>query len=249
VRGTIVVRGLDNCDDIIHTGIEGAKSDFSFDGRYIAMHSPKATGGGYDLMVVDLVSRTVRNVTASLTGSSFFPNWTEDGRLSFRYDGDDYRGFMFAVNVLSAPERPLTQQGRQLSDAGVEWSDVFPETKQPESKVSLVLVWGTWSAHAPDALADMQRTLEYFAENGSAVSVMMTTDPGSREHDVMRMVHDYAVTIPRIPLAADRLTLTHMHNQNPTTLLFIDGQLHSRRLGAQTHDQLRTWVESTGLAK
>ena len=39
-----------------------------------------------------------------------------DGRLSFRYDSPDYRGFMFASNVLSVAESPLPKSG------GSPWS-------------------------------------------------------------------------------------------------------------------------------
>ena len=46
VRGTIVVRGLTDCEDIIDTGIQGAKADFSCDGRYVAFHAPKKDGSG-----------------------------------------------------------------------------------------------------------------------------------------------------------------------------------------------------------
>src|SRR5262249_748818 len=46
VHGNVVVRGLDNCDDIIDTGIQGAKADFSWDGRYIAFHAVRPDSGG-----------------------------------------------------------------------------------------------------------------------------------------------------------------------------------------------------------
>src|SRR5262249_45970474 len=39
VRGTVVIRSLTDCDDIIDTGIRGAKADFSWDGRYVALHA------------------------------------------------------------------------------------------------------------------------------------------------------------------------------------------------------------------
>src|SRR5262245_14279091 len=47
VRGKIVVRNLTDCQDIIDTGIGGAKADFSWDGRYIAFHMPKRDLSGY----------------------------------------------------------------------------------------------------------------------------------------------------------------------------------------------------------
>jgi hypothetical protein len=243
VRGNVIVRGLDNCDDVIDTGIEGGKADFSFDGRYIATHAPRANGGGYDIMVVDLKDRTVRNITSSLAGSSLFPSWTEDGRLSFRYDGADYRGFMFASNVLSASTSPLPRAGGRLADARRDWTDVFPETPQPKNRAAVVLVWGSWSAHAPDALTDLQRAAAHFRERGYDIGVMTATDPGSFETDVVSMLQRSNISIPRIPLAPQRLVLTEMHNQNPTTLLFRDGRFVDRRMGAQSYEQLMEWVK------
>src|SRR4029453_1159442 len=98
-KGNLVVRGLDNCDDIFDTGIQGSKADFSWDGRYIAFHAVKREGTGYEIRVVDLERRTVRT-PEGLQGSALFPSWTRDGPLCFRYDGPDYRGFMIASNVL-----------------------------------------------------------------------------------------------------------------------------------------------------
>jgi hypothetical protein len=88
VRGAVVVRGLDDCNAILDTGLQGAKADFSWNGRYVAFHVAKKDLRGYDLHVVDLERRTDRVVT-NLSGSSLFPSWTRDGRLCFRYDGDD----------------------------------------------------------------------------------------------------------------------------------------------------------------
>jgi hypothetical protein len=242
VRGTIVVRNLTDCDYTLDTGIPGAKADFSWDGRHIAFHAPKATGRGYEIQVVDIEKKTVRTVT-NLPGSSYFPSWTKDGRLNFRYDGDDYRGFMMASDVLSAPARPLPQAPPR-TPANRRWSDIFPETPQPTKTLSLVTVWGSWSAHSPDALIDLQRARDHFARTASDVSVATATDPGSFEPDIARLVGTHGIQLPRIPLAAERLTLTEAQNQIPTTLLFRDGQLVDRRLGAQTYDQLRAWVET-----
>jgi hypothetical protein len=239
-RGTIVVRGLTDCADIIDTGIQGAKADFSWDGRYIAFHAPKKDGKGYEIDVVDLQRRTIRTVT-DFAGSSFFPSWTQDGRLAFHYDGDDYRGFMIAEDVLSARERPLGQTPQRVLDR-IGWSDVFPETPPPSGRVVLVTVWGTWSAYSATALLDLQRVSRGFA-NRADVAVMTATDFGSRRADVLRMRERYAITLPEIPLAPARLPLTEAHNQIPVTLLFRDGILLDRRLGAQPHDALRSWVE------
>lgn len=240
VSGTLVIRNLTDCEDIVETGIPGAKADFSWDGRYVAFHAPKASGDGYKIEVVDLEKRTVRTV-AELEGSSLFPSWTRDGRLCFRYDGPDYRGFMIASNVLDVPEHPLPSTLVHVP-ARRAWSDLFPETAQPDHSLNLVMVWGPWSAHSPSALRDLQRAREYFAGHGDDVGVLTATDPGSREDDVSRLLRRHAIRLPRIPLAPRNLLLTEAHNQNPTTLLFRRGQLIDRRLGAQSFDELREWI-------
>ena len=240
VRGTLVIRNLTDCEGIVQTGVPGAKADFSWDGRYVAFHTPKADGRGYKIEVVDVEERTIRTV-AELEGSSLFPSWTEDGRLCFRYDGPDYRGFIIASDVLKAPARPLSGAQVHLPSRRA-WSDLFPETAPPDHRLSLVMIWGAWSAHSPTALRDLQRAREYFTRHGHDVGVLTATDPGSREDDVARLLRTHTIQLPRIPLAPRNLLLTEAHNQSPTTLLFRDGRLIDRRLGAQSFDQLREWI-------
>ncbi len=242
VRGTVVVRNLMDCSFILDTGIRGAKADFSWDGRYIAFHVRKQRGNGYEIQVVDLEERTVRTVT-DFEGSSLFPSWTLDGRLSFRYDGDDYRGFMMASNVLDAPARPLSSAIEHVPEERA-WADVFPETT-PTHATNLVLVWGPWSAHTPDALADLERAREFFTAAALDVGVMHAVEPGSLPGDAERLLDRHGIELPAIPLASERFWLTEGHNQNPTTLLFKSGRLVDRRMGAQTLDELRDWVLST----
>ena len=240
VRGTIVVRNLTDCAYTFDTGIQGAKADFSWDGRYIAFHAPRSQGRGYDIQVVDLEKRTVRTVT-SMPGSSYFPSWTKDGRLSFRYDGPEYRGFMMAKNVLSAPARPLPATPQHMP-ARRAWSDIFPATPRPSSSMSLVMIWSTWSAHSPDALRDLQAADEYFRTHDAGVTVLTATEPGSLEPDIARLITANGIRLRRIPFRADRLRMTEATNQIPTTLLFRDGTLIDRRLGAQTTGELREWI-------
>lgn len=239
VRGKLVIRNLTDCNDVVDTGIGGAKADFSFDGRYVAFHMPKADLSGYEIAVIDLQRRTIRTITG-FAGSSLFPSWTADGRLCFRYDGDDYRGFMMADRVLSAPERPWPAPPGL--PAAVAWSDVFPATPQPPHRINLVTIWATWSAHSPDALLDLQRAEQSLRKDGADIGVLTATDPGSRRADVIALRARYGITLPQIPLAPNRLTLTEAHNQVPATMLFRDGQLIDRRLGAQTQVQLEQWV-------
>jgi hypothetical protein len=240
VRGDIVVRDLTDCDNILDTGIQGAKADFSWDGRYIAFHVAKPDLKGYEIRVVDTTRRTVRTVT-NLPGSSLFPSWTRDGRLCFRYDGDDYRGFMIEDHVLDAPERPLPPAGAKVP-AAPRWVDLFPETPLPPHRVNLVMIWATWSAHSPQALVDLQRAGSYFRQHRDDASVLTALEIGSWRADVDRMRQANGITLPEIPLAPTRLTETEALNQIPTTILFRDGVAIDRRLGAQSYDELRAWV-------
>ena len=247
-RGTVVIRNLSDCSFILETGIPGAKTDFSWDGRYVAMHAPKPAGTGYDILVVDIQERTVRNVTRSLSGNSYYPNWTRDGRLSFRYDGEDYRGFMFASNVLSSPATPLAAQPQKLP-ASRSWSQLFPETVQPSHKFNLVVVYGAWNAHSPLALAALQQTAANVAASSLDVGVTTAADPSSTESDINHMLATYGIELPRIPLSAERAPLTEIANQSPATLLFRDGILIGSRLGAQSPEELESWLRESGAGK
>jgi len=53
----------------------------------------------------------------------------------------------------------------------------------------------------------------------------------------------FASPVQRIALAPKGLALTEARNQMPTTLLFKNGVLVDRRLGAQTAEQLKEWIE------
>jgi hypothetical protein len=245
VRGNIVVRNLTDCEQVFDTGIAGQKADFSYDNRYLAFHAQRPGTRHYDIMVVDLKERTVRNITSSLSGSSLFPNFTRDGRLSFRYDSPEYRGFMFASQVLSVPATPLPKSTAALP-AERSWSDIFPDSPQPQGAYTMVLVWSSWSAHSPVALADMQRAREYFRQERFDLDVLASAEPASQTEDVNRLLSRGGITLPAIPMTPAGLSMTEGRNQMPTTLLFRGNRLIDRRLGAQTFDELREWVTSVG---
>jgi hypothetical protein len=242
VKGNIVVRGLDNCDNIFDTGIQGAKADFSWDGRYIAFHTLKKDKSGYEIEIVDVEQRTVRTLPG-LGGNALFPSWTQDGRLCFRYDGPDFRGFMMASGVLDVQAQPLPAPA--ALPATRTWKDIFPETPAPKSGTSLVLIWAPWSAHSQIAFADLERAKTYFASRGAEVSITAAADPGSPESDITRQLSEFHVTLPRIPISSAGLALTEARNQMPTTLLFKNGVLVDRKLGAQSFERLRDWVDGT----
>jgi hypothetical protein len=243
VRGNLVIRDLTGCDFVLDTGIRGAKADFSWDGRYVAFHAPKASLKGYDVQVVDTQLRTVRTITSNLTGSSLFPSWTKDGRLCFRYDGAEYRGFMMADRVLAAPERPL-QQTASAVPAKPRWPELFPETPQPPQHIALVMIWAPWSAHSPQALVDLQRAAADAARHNTHVAVATALEIGSLRADADQIRRVHGITLTEIPLAPSRFIRTEAVNQIPTSLLFRDGTMIDRRLGAQSAGELTAWIES-----
>ncbi len=245
VRGNVIVRNRTDCEGVIDTGLAGQKADFSYDGRYIAFHAQRAGTSHYDVLVVDLKDRTVRKVTANLNGSSLFPNITRDGRLSFRYDSPDYRGFMFASNFLGLPASPLPTRSAALPDNRT-WREIFAATDRPATAYTMVLIWSSWSAHSPIALADMQKAREQFRREGFDVTVLAASEPGSQLADVERLLSRNGVNLPSIPITPEGLARTEGRNQMPTTLLFHGDQLVDRRLGAQTSDELVDWLTALG---
>jgi hypothetical protein len=246
VKGILVVRALDNCLGILNTHIQGSKADFSWDGRYIAFHAVKSAGTGYEIRIVDLEKKTVR-ILPNLQGSALFPSWTKDGRLCFRYDGPDYRGFLMASNVLDTPEAPLPTVSEALPDER-SWEDIFPETP-PAKGLRLVMIWAPWSAHSLEAFTNLEEARDHFASRGMQVDAVAAADPGSRESDIASQLEDFRVTIPRIPLSQRHLAMTEARNQMPTVMLFRDGTLIDRKLGAQSFETLRDWVLSAAEKK
>ncbi len=239
VKGILVVRALDNCDGIINTHIQGSKADFSWDNRYIAFHAVKPAGTGYEIRVVDLEKKTVRTLP-NLEGSSLFPSWTKDGRLCFRYDGPDYRGFLIASNVLDTPESPLPTSNEALP-GDRQWDDIFPETASAKG-LRLVMIWAPWSAHSLESFANLEQARTDLALRGVTVDAVAAADPGSRESDITSQLDDFHVTVPRIPITSRHLVMTEARNQMPTIMLFKDGKLLESKLGAQSVETLRAWV-------
>jgi hypothetical protein len=155
---------------------------------------------------------------------------------------------MMASDVLSAPEQPLPPPGPRVP-AALAWADLFPETPLPAARVNVVMIWSSWSAHSPMALRAMQRARQYYQQRGGApVGLLTALELSSRRADVDRLLREGRITLPSIPLAPARLAFTEALNQIPTELLFRDGQLVDRRLGAMSFDDLRAWVDAAATA-
>jgi hypothetical protein len=241
INGNVVVRNVDNCEGMLDTGLQGAKADFSWDGRYVTFHVAKTDRRGSEIVVVDTRERTMRTLT-ELPGSALFPSWTKDGRLSFRYDGPDYRGFMMASHVLALPARPLPGSAPRFT-ARLTWPDLF-DTEVPH-RTTLVMVWSDWSAHAPDALVDLQRLSDELNAAGAEAGVATVVPESSRREDIDRILHLNKVRLPELSMRPDRIALTGALNQIPTELLFRDGVLVEQRLGAQSYAELKDWIASS----
>ncbi len=238
VGGNLVVRSLADCEDVLDTRVPGGKADFSWDDRYIAFHAPKPDARGYEIQIVDLQQRTLRRLDR-LPGSSVFPSWTSDGRLSFRYDAEDYHGFVMVSGALEAPAVPL--DGSRRVDAEPAWNDLFPHSPAPAAH-AMVLVWSTWSAHSEDALKALDR---FSTEGGSLTAdppdVRRTLDISSTPEDAQRMVAEWQVRVPDIPRTATPAFARRTATQMPMYLLFADGRVVDERLGAQSADELHAW--------
>jgi hypothetical protein len=205
VRGNIVVRNLRNCAGIINTGIKGQKADFSWDGRYIAFHALKKAGAGYEIRIVDLQERTVRTLSG-LKGSAYFPSWTKDGRLSFRYDGADYKGFMVVSNALAVPAERLPKSPEPLPSRRT-WEEIFPGTPVPATALAMVLVWAPWSAHSQDAFAGLERTRTFLHTRRINISFLTAADPANGESEIKRQLAIFGASVPRLSIAPPGLAM------------------------------------------
>ena len=106
VRGTIVVRDMTDCDNIIDTGIQGAKADFSWNGPLYRVPRPRRLGP-----VATSSSWTWRNAafarSHTFRSSNFYPSWTLMAGYPSGMTDPNIAEFMIATNVLAAPAHPL----------------------------------------------------------------------------------------------------------------------------------------------
>lgn len=239
VDNNVVVRRLGDCSDVVCTNLEGAKADFSWDGRYLAFHAQRPDTTQYEIRVVDLHDRTYSRLSG-LPGSCLFPSWTRDNRLCFRYDTDAFHGFAIADAVLAVPRTSLPDRP-QAADAS--WSDIFPDSEHGGHGQSVVLVWSTWSAHSREALRAFQDAANLVASRPQTVFMATAVDPQSKPETVRRLMRTFGITVPLLPLPASRLRLTGGHNQMPCLVFFGGGQLSAQLLGAHSTSEIVRMID------
>jgi thiol-disulfide isomerase/thioredoxin len=241
----VVVRPLESCDPILETNVAGGKADFSWDGRYIAFHASKGVGQkGFRIVVVDLKEKRLIPVT-DLPGSSYYPSWTKDGRLFFRYDSDQYRGFVIASDFLGNSSTPLptTRPGPAETPS---LSGLFRQAVPPARRVVLVNVWAAWCVHCRDELPHLERLGRKLRERNADAEIVLACEPSSFDTDRSNIVEREKLTLPQVeldPADVERFGVLMF----PTSLLFVDGRLAERRYGAQSQEKLESWFGAHGV--
>ncbi len=243
VNNTLVVRHLETPDIILETNIQGGKADFSFDGRYIAFHRFKDGGEtkGYEIVAVDLQTKRMIPVT-NLPGSSYYPSWTRDGRLSFRYDSEDYRGFMMATEFLKNPSSPLPDPPPVPAAKKVQLDPLFHGVTPPSKRVVLVNFWAGWCVHCRQELPTLERVRQYIRQKGLDAEIVGACEPSSFKSDRDKVIRDRNLTLPQVDIQPKDLADFGVQ-MFPTNEMFVDGKLVERRYGAQTYDQFIEWFE------
>jgi hypothetical protein len=239
VSDEIVLRNLRDCLDIVRTGVVGAKADWSRDRKHLSFHTPKKDRPGYDIGILDINEKTFRRI--SLSGSSLFPSWTDDNALVFRYEGPEFTGFIRADNVLAAETSAAaapTLLGNP-EDIQNKWRGVVPNTG-----LSVVLVWASWSGHSAEALAAFANA-KLDCEL-AACARLAAYDPSSNLGDVARVFSNVRPALSLVEAPWDAIQASGGLNQSPTYLFFVDGCLIRRALGTMSSSELSLWIRSVG---
>jgi thiol-disulfide isomerase/thioredoxin len=234
-RGTVLVRGLDDPSGVVETHLRGGKADFSFDGRYVAFHSAQKGPQGkdtYQISVVDLQTKEVIQAT-NLPGSCYYPSWTKDGRLVFRYDSPEYRGFMMASNVLSNPRKPLpTAYPDDATTPGV-LADLLGRTPAPKQKVVMVNFWAGWCVHCRGELPVLNQLRQELRRDQLDAEILGACDPTSFTTDREFILKRSNLDLPQIDITSKEVNAFGVQVY-PTTLMFVDGKLVDKHQGALT---------------
>jgi hypothetical protein len=244
-NGTVIVRDVADCTDILDTLVEGGKADFSYDGRFIAFHRPRQDSDEYAISIVDLKTRAMWS--PQLAGSALFPSWSADGSLYFRYDSGPFRGFARLRHVVENIETLGTAlPSRRPRPFSTEWKELFGSAHAPLAPLTAVVVWSTWSAHSVEALEELYRAQTILQMKGVPLDVNGAVEPVSRRDDTVALIraHMLQLTLPLLRLSRNGLNQSVALNQIPAVLLFRGERLVDTRLGSQSADHLVSWIVS-----
>lgn len=251
-RGTLLVRSLDEPGNVVETRLTGGKADFSYDGRYIAFHRAqrKDNKDTYQIQVVDLKTKEVIQVT-DLPGSCYYPSWTRDGRLAFRYDSDEYRGFVFATGFLKNRRAPLPTSYPDEKAPATILKELFGRRPMPNQRVVVVNFWAGWCVHCRAELPVLNRLRKSLRSQNADVEIIGACDPTSFKSDRDFILQRSNLDIPQISISSKEVNAFRVQVY-PTTLFFIDGTLAERRHGALTESEFRntlTKLQTTAPSK
>lgn len=239
VGDEVVVRNVRDCNFILKTGVVGGKADWSRDGDFLALHTPKSGSVGYNISVIDLRRKKVYRVT-DLRGSSFFPSWTDYGSLVFQYDGPEFKGFVELKHALASVG--LRTRIDQLPRAGDPAGLAAWQGAVGGGASTAVLIWSAWGAHSDEALrefADASRVLGH-----ATWQFVVAYDPTSAVEEIglrLRSVYD-GLRIVRAPWRG--LLAAGAVNQTPTYFIYEHGVAKNRVLGLMSKDEVISWLKS-----
>lgn len=243
--GRVFVRPRVGCNGIVDTGLRGAKADISWDGRYVALHALKADSSAYQIYVIDLRRRTQRLLSPG-PGSSYYPSWTNDGRLCFRQDGPDYKGFILADHVLDATETPLPHDIKP--DRLLSWAKLFPSDGPPVRGLSVVVMWSSWNVHSAEALRAGALACRRLHAAGIDVGVYEAPEIDSARNPLPLAAPDSRL-IGRLSVDPSMLGFTPAVNQMPSVLVFSAERLIGEKFGSISADQLVAWIDGLSLGR
>lgn len=248
VADELVLRTVDDCGWIHRTGLVGAKADWSTDGRWVAFHTPKLSSDGYDLGVYDVKSMRFHRI--ALGGSIYFPSWTRSGSLVFRYDGPDFQGFMRVDNPHSAPIEERRALAARRPTGRWQPRNEAESTFAKAAPVVVVMFWSALGAHSSRALADLAAASVGFCDKTPVHCAMVAARDASVRGDQTHAVSgSLRRTINVVPVSVGQMLNYGAANQNPTYLLFLNGCLDDRLLGAMRSHEIREWVTNRTRAR
>lgn len=246
-RGTILVRGLDEPDPMLETRLRGGKGDFSYDGRYLAFHAVQKgkEADTYQIRVVDLVKKELIHVT-DLPGSCYYPSWTRDGRLVFRHDSKDYRGFLMASGFLGNPRTPLPTAYPDDTRQTGTLADLLRRAMPPAKKVVMVNLWAGWCVHCRGELPVLDQLRKDLRSGGCDAEILGACDPTSFPSDREFILRRSRLDLPQVDITSEEVNAFGIQVY-PTTLLFVDGRLMEKHHGALNRQEAAALLQKHGV--